>query len=249
MWNEPLQESSPIPLWFQIAERLRGAIAQGVFTPGTVLPSEAKLNQAFGVSRATSRAALDKLEQDGLISRRSGKGSIVLSPRVDQPANEMFGFSDDMRRRGLKPSYETLSIGHVRATPEVAEALGVKLNASVFLSRRLLKADDLPIGVAFSWLQPALLKTVKPPTAVELSSGSLYEWLARKCGARIASGKEFIEAAIVTPEMANDLHVARGSAVLVLRRRSLDANGTPIEYAVLNFRADRYRVQLETRMT
>src|SRR5262245_11851967 len=108
MWNEPLPESSPLPLWFQIAERLRHAIAQGVFSPGAVLPSEAKLNETFGISRATSRAALDRLEQEGLISRKSGKGSIVLSPRVDQPVNEMFGFSDDMRRRGLRPSYQTL---------------------------------------------------------------------------------------------------------------------------------------------
>src|SRR5882757_3761387 len=152
MWNDPLPESSPLPLWFQIAERLRHAIAEGVFSSGDVLPSEAKLNAIFGISRATSRAALDRLEQEGLISRKSGKGSMVLSRRVDQPANEMLGFADDMRRRGLRPSYGTLFVGRVRAAAEIAEALGVHVNAPVYQSRRLLKADDVPMGIAVSWL-------------------------------------------------------------------------------------------------
>jgi GntR family transcriptional regulator len=245
MWNEPLSKSSALPLWFQIAERLRGAVAEGVFPPGSVLPSEARLNEVFGVSRATSRAALDRLEQEGLVSRRSGKGSTVLSPRVDQPANQMLGFSDDMRRRGLRPSYEALFVGRVRATPEVAEALGVKVNALVFRSRRLLKADDVPMGLAVSWLPPGLLRNVAPPTAAELTEGSLYDWLGRNCGVRLTGAKEYIEAAVATEDMARELQIAEGSPLLVFRRRSHAEDGSPLEYAVLHFRADRYRLQLE----
>lgn len=245
-WYDPLTKSSPLPLWFQLAERLRGAIADGVFKSGEALPSEAKLNETFGISRATSRAALDALEQDGLVVRRSGKGSIVLATRVDQPANEMLGFADDMHRRGLKPSYETLSAGRVRATPEVAEAFGVRAGSPVFQSRRLLKADDVPIGCAVSWLSPALLKGRKPPSESELREGSLYAWLANHCQVRIAGAKEFIEAAIVEDEMAAALQFPKGSAVLIVRRRSHQGDGSPVEYVVLHFRADRYRFHLES---
>ncbi len=72
-----------------------------------------QLSETFGISRATSRSALDGLEQ-GLIVRKSGKGSIVLGPRVEQPAI-MYGFSDDMRRRGLRPSYRTVFAGKGKA--------------------------------------------------------------------------------------------------------------------------------------
>ncbi|WP_307427571.1 GntR family transcriptional regulator [Labrys monachus] len=246
MWNDPLPKSSPLPLWFQIAERLRDAIAQGVFPPGDVVPSEAKLNEIFGISRATSRAALDRLEQEGLINRRSGKGSVVLSPKVSQPAAEMFGFSDDMRRRGLQPSHETLFAGRVRATAEAAEALGTPVNTPLFQSRRLLKADGVPICIAVSWLSPDLFRSVAPPTAAELSEGSLYAWLGRKCDVTLTGAREFIEAAIVGDEMAGELQIAKGSAVLIVRRRSHARGGAPMEYAVLHFRADRYRLQLET---
>ncbi len=245
MWNKPLPELSPLPLWFQVADRLRSAIADGVFAPGEAMPSEARLNETFAISRATSRAALDKLEQEGLITRKSGKGSIVRSPRVDQPANQMLGFADDMRRRGLRPSYEALFVGRVRPSAEVAEALEAGVATRIFHSRRLLKADERPMGIAYSWLSPKALGKVAAPTAQELTEGSLYEWLKRKCGATVAGAKEFIEAAIVDDQMALDLHTDPGAAMLIVRRRSYAEDGSPIEYAVLHFRSDRYRFHLE----
>lgn len=89
----------PIPLWFQIVERLRGAIEGGEFGVGEKVPSESDLNRKFGVSRTTARAALDQLEHEGLIIRRSGKGSIVVPKRIDQPLKALAGFGQDMRAR------------------------------------------------------------------------------------------------------------------------------------------------------
>ena len=244
-WSKPLPEHSPVPLWFQISERLRTAIKEGQFSAGDTLPSEAHLNRTFGVSRATSRSALDHLERDGLITRRSGKGSMVISPRVDQPANEMAGFAESMRHRGLRPSYETRFVGSVAATAEVAEALAVEAGSPVYQSKRLLMADGLPIGFAVSWLSPHLFRNVEPPTVAELDRASLYEWLAGQCGVKITATREFIEAAIVEKGMGDELSAKPGSAVLIARRLSRGADGLPVEYAVLHFRADRYRFHLE----
>lgn len=246
MWNKPLQESSPLPLWFQIAERLRQAIAAGIFTAGDVLPSESQLNETFGISRATSRSALDSLEQEGLIVRKSGKGSIVLGPRVEQPAIEMYGFSDDMRRRGLRPSYHTVFAGRGKASRETGDALGIRVNSPVYHSRRILKADDQPIGVALSWIPLSIFEGTTLPTAEDLSRNSLYRWLNDTCGVKLTGARETIEAALAEGDMAAELEVPAAAAVLVVRRRSENADGTPIEYAVLHFRADRYRLHLET---
>lgn len=246
IWNKPLPESSPLPLWFQIAERLRDAIFKGEFMPGDALPSESQLNATFGISRSTSRAALDKLEQENLIIRKSGKGSIVVRPRIELPANEMLGFSADMKRRGLKPSYSTLFAGRAKAPVAVAEALGVTMHSLIYQSRRLLIANDDPIGIAVSWLSPALLQGHVPPTAAALNEGSLYEWLQREFGTKIIRASEYIEAAIIGNEMAAELRLTRGAPVLIIRRQSFGENNLPIEYVILYFRADRYRLQLES---
>ena len=244
-WSDDNLSPGPVPLWFQIAARLRSAITTGEFKPGEVLPSEAEINAAFKVSRTTARASLDRLKQEGLISRHSGRGSIVLKPRVDQPVNELASFSEDMRRRGFRASYATFGAAPAEVTTEVAAAFGLEPLSRAFCIRRLLLADDEPMGMSVSWLSPSVLADRTPPTPEELDSGSLYEWLARHCGARIATAREFIEAANADAAMARRLDVSPGSALLVARRRSRAANGDSVEYAVMHYRADRYRFSID----
>jgi GntR family transcriptional regulator len=242
-WNETLAPS-PAPLWFQISERLRSAITAGEFKPGDVLPSETAINAAFKVSRTTARASLDRLRQDGLISRQSGRGSVVLKPRVEQPVNQLASFSDDMRRRGLRASYATFTADVQRTTPEAATALALPPGAPAFRINRLLLADDEPIGMSESWLAPAVLAD-RSPTPDELDRGSLYAWLARHLGLRIEGAQEYIEAAIADGDMARRLDVDPGFPLLVARRRSWREDGTAIEYAVMHYRADRYRFRID----
>ena len=91
-WNDNELAQGPLPLWFQIADRLRLSISSGEFKPGDILPSETEINAAFKVSRTTARASLDRLRQEGLISRKAGRGSIVLRTKVEQPINELSSF-------------------------------------------------------------------------------------------------------------------------------------------------------------
>jgi len=246
-WKHPLDTDGPTPMWFQIAERLRHAVETGRFGPGDTLPSEAELNLQFGVSRATSRSALNDLERRGYIVRRSGRGSIVLRKRVDQPAEAMSGFSEDMRRRGLRPSYQVLKVGREAATASVAEALEVRRGAKVFLSHRVLLADDEPIGLALSWLAPRLFRNHGPPTAEELETGSLYGWLGSKCGVTMGRAHTYIESAAADPHQARILGVEEGFPLLLAIRNTYDTDDKPIEHVDLSFRSDRYRFQLEMR--
>lgn len=246
-WTNSDLSPGAAPLWRQIAEQLRSAIASGAFKPGEALPSEAEINLTFGVSRTTARASLDRLRQEGLISRQSGRGSIVLESRVEQPVNQLASFSEDMRRRGMKASYATFTAAETTTTGEVAAALDIDPGTPAFCVRRLLLANDEPMGMSVSWLAPAVLAGRQPPTPEELDAGSLYDWLASRCLARIAGAKEFIEAATADAAMARRLQVAQGAPLLVARRRSHAASGGAVEYAVMHYRADRYRFSIDLK--
>jgi transcriptional regulator, GntR family len=63
----------------EIARFLRAEIASA--SPGTRLPSESELCERFGVSRMTARAALQILDNEGLIVRRRGQGTFVAPAR------------------------------------------------------------------------------------------------------------------------------------------------------------------------
>ena len=147
-WNERKLSDGPEPRWWQIAERLRSEIEAGHFSPGEYLPSESELNRVFGVSRTTARAALDKLRYEGLITRQSGKGSIVTAPYVEQPLSSLSGFSEDMAARGLKASYETQIVAMKRAPTEICDGFGLPSGASLLHIRRRLLADGMVIGLS-----------------------------------------------------------------------------------------------------
>ena len=236
---------SPLPLWAQISDRLRASIDAGEYMPGDVLPSETELNARFGVSRTTGRAALNKLASEGLIIRRSGKGSIVCARVVEQPLNLLSSFTDDMKDRGLVPGYGETSVTVTTATGIVASELGVASGTPVTRIERLYLADGKPIAHSVSWLSPSVVLIGAIPTATEFSASPLYKWIEENTGVRVAAGVEIIEGGIADVVLAKQLQVAVGSALLVARRTARAADGRPVEFVERQYRADRYRFRIE----
>lgn len=70
-----LDHDSPVPLWEQLAGKLRADIQEGRLT-GRV-PSAAALARSYGVSRDTALKALGQLAEEGLTVGRRGRGTFV----------------------------------------------------------------------------------------------------------------------------------------------------------------------------
>jgi GntR family transcriptional regulator len=70
-----LDHGSPVPLWEQLAGRLRAEIEAGTLT-GRV-PSAAALAVSYHVSRDTALRALAELAAEGLTVARRGRGTFV----------------------------------------------------------------------------------------------------------------------------------------------------------------------------
>ncbi|RYG79163.1 GntR family transcriptional regulator [bacterium] len=69
--------SSPVPIFRQIAEALRAAVAAGVYRPGELVPSVRQQALALLVNPNTVQRAYDELERDGLLVSRKGIGMAV----------------------------------------------------------------------------------------------------------------------------------------------------------------------------
>ena len=68
----------------KVSSELKRSIRAGDFRTGEKLPSEAKLTEAFGVSRTVVREAIAALRSDGLVEARQGAGVFVReTPAVD----------------------------------------------------------------------------------------------------------------------------------------------------------------------
>lgn len=66
-----------LPLYEQIYNEILNEISNGTYLVGDRLPSEKELSEKYGVSRITSKKALEMLADEGRIIRMAGKGSFV----------------------------------------------------------------------------------------------------------------------------------------------------------------------------
>ncbi|MCX4372046.1 MAG: GntR family transcriptional regulator [Dysosmobacter sp.] len=72
-----VNHNSPVPLYYQLREQIRDNILSGKWEYGKELPSELRLCETLGLSRATVKQAMDELVREGLIERKRGKGTFV----------------------------------------------------------------------------------------------------------------------------------------------------------------------------
>lgn len=74
---EHLDPALPTPLYAQLAERLRAAIAAGELAPGEALPSVRQLAATLRMNPGTVVQAYRDLEAAGLVELRQGSGTYV----------------------------------------------------------------------------------------------------------------------------------------------------------------------------
>ena len=68
---------SHVPIYLQIAEEVRSAVAAGLYRPGEALPSLRALAIDVKVNPNTVQRAYDELEREGLVYSQRGKGLFV----------------------------------------------------------------------------------------------------------------------------------------------------------------------------
>src|SRR5688572_3146504 len=74
---ENLDPRSPVPLYEQIAARLRVAVASDELKVGELLPSVRQLAATLRVNPATVVQAYRDLEREGFVEMRHGSGTFV----------------------------------------------------------------------------------------------------------------------------------------------------------------------------
>jgi len=72
-----LSPTHPDPMYKQVTDQIKDAIASGDLTPNDRLPSVRELSEALNVSAITIKRAYQDLETDGFIVTRAGMGSYV----------------------------------------------------------------------------------------------------------------------------------------------------------------------------
>lgn len=206
---------------------------------GSTMPTERELCQKFGVSRSTVRQALGQLEIEQRIFRRQGKGTFVAMAKTEQRL-ELMSHTERMRARGISPSSKLIDVRRIPAGIDVGEMLSIRAEEEVLRIERLRLADGEPIAIQVVFLNATRFDGI---SAVLNDDASLYQLLSSQYGVELTSAEESIEAVVAERREAVLLRCQPGMPLLMLSRRTLDAQGQPIEYVRSYYRGDRYKFQ------
>ncbi len=226
-------------MYLQLARKLGQSVREGRYMPDEALPSERLLSERLEVSRATARSAIDQLVEQGLIIRKRGSGNYI-APRLEQPLAHLTSFSEELTRRGYKPSSRWLQREIVVAKTEEQLSLGLSTGAKVARLERLRLADDVVMAYEISALPQAVLPE---PRLVE---GSLYEYLTRSKQSPVRA-LQHIRAINAEPRLAERLCIPDHQAVLFITRIGYQASGQTVELTHSYCRSDYYDFVAEMR--
>jgi DNA-binding GntR family transcriptional regulator len=229
-----VDRSSPVPLYFQVAEQLERAIEAGSLSAGVRLGNEVQLAEHYGLSRPTMRRAIQYLVDKGLLVRKRGVGTQVLHTKVKRPI-ELTSLYDDLAGGGREPTTQVLKNAVVSADATVAVVLGVQPKSPVVFLERLRFASGEPLALMRNYLPSGLIEL---PTAA-LESHGLYQ-LLRAAGIHPRVASQSIGARAATPREARLLGETRGAPLLTMTRTTYDDSGKAVEYGTHVYRASRY---------
>jgi DNA-binding GntR family transcriptional regulator len=233
-----LDRSGPIPLYFQVAQKIEKAIMDGELAAGSRLENEVSLGDRLGLSRPTVRRAIQDLVDKGLLVRRRGIGTQVVHGQVTRGV-ELTSLYEDLVRSGQKPSTQMLEYKHIKADAKLAEKLAVSVGAPVLYLKRLRLADNVPVSI----LENYVPEDLSGLSETELNEHGLYQML-RARGVNIRVAKQRIGARKATTTESAILGIEKGSSLLTMDRTAYDNSGRAVEYGHHCYRPDLYSFEV-----
>jgi GntR family transcriptional regulator len=214
------------------------------------LPPQKELCTAYGVTLATLRQALRRLEDDGLVSQQPGRGTFVAEPRVTYRLDSLRGLAEDLRAQGQTVTTEILSQSMRRPPAWVAARLGDTGRALRLERLRLLSGR--PAVHQLSWVPG---RTGAALAGADLSDTSLYAAIA-DLGVVVHRASEVVRPGLLDQGSAGLLRRPVGTPVFVSDRTTYGLDDAPLVVdratilgTVMEIRAERAASGVSLRWT
>lgn len=200
----------------RLYELLRKHITGGVYSEGSMLPSENELCALHNVTRPTVRQALSKLENEGYISRHQGKGSIVraipdgIGILSIQGTTSIIGQKNLITKTLFKPSINPWPEPFIFKLSEQDIEVGC-----IILERQRI-VDGIPIFYDISYLP-----NINIPRFMQKSfeNKSLFNILRTSYDIEVIGGEQKIRAVKADKNLSTYLNVKVNDPVLHLQRK------------------------------
>lgn len=244
----------------RIAGELRRRIRGGDPAPGDRLPPASELAERHGGDPSSVRGALTLLRAEGLVGEDTGAGALVRAPRravvrssgrhqwekdrarADLGERRSTGATESDTGSVVDDLVFSARYTRVEADRDLAEALGVAEGTALLerAYRTRHHDEDAPFGLTSSYL-PLTLVESNP----DLLDESREPWPGgtqsqlRTVGVEVDRVEETVTARPPTQEERDELGLGGGTAVMVVRKVSIDTGGRVVDWAEVVLPGDR----------
>ena len=245
MLERKLSKNIAFPLSHQLIEMLRDLILKGNYKAGQPFFTENELAEKYGVSRTTVREATSRLVYEGLLRRERGKGIFVTKPRIHEESSSLLGYTEEIISRGMKAGSRLVEIRLEVPPWRIRNILQLNKGDKIIRFKRIRLADGEPMAMQISHLPYAL--------GPEIYEGE-YRWNMQSVaaaledlGLKMVRATQRVYSRVTSKEEAPLLNINEGAPLMVLERTCLLKDNTPIEYAIIYNRGDRWDFIMELK--
>lgn len=219
-FNEGVVMATKSPNYIKLYETLKGQITEGHFPVGSQIPTEEKLCQSLAASRYSVREALQKLENEGLIKRRRGSGSTVMSRMPSSTFRHGMASREDLMSYASATRMEWHDQDLVRTDGKLARLLGCDEMREWQRMRGTRYEEDGHILALVEVFVDTERATI--PEKTDFGARPIYEWLEKHHGLAPFAVSQDIRATRLTRNQAEQLGETPDASVLEVIRRYFD---------------------------
>jgi len=202
-----------LPAYERVKAFIKAQVSLGVWRPGATVPSEAVLQQQFGISRMTVNRALRELVVEGVVTRTQGSGTVVAQLHRISSTLALRDIHDEVLARGHGHSTRLQRLAAVRASAALAEVFRLRRGARLFHSVLVHCEDGVPIQYEDRHVNPAAAPDY---LGVDFATTTPTRYLLEH--APLTEASYSIEASLPSPQEATCLAIAPGAPCLVMTR-------------------------------
>lgn len=223
-------------------------IQKGVWTVGSNLPSESLLCRTHNASRHTLRHALQTLEANGLILRRQGAPTQVISRQIPRKFTQSFNSPVDILRYPDDTYRKNLVEEFIELDPIQSKLVGAAAGSSWYHIGAIRKQKDSEQIIAWTdiYILPQFAALTSEP---DHTQSMVFEQIESKYGTRIDRAEVNVYATGAAAQVAKKLKVKIGEPCLVIIRRYYNAHDELFEATVTYHPENRYIYNMEFKDT
>jgi GntR family transcriptional regulator len=230
-----------VPLYAQIAKRLRSQIQSGLYAAGAKIPSEHELSARFQVGRPTVRQATQLLVDERVLERRRGSGTYVSGTPREVDLFSAGGTLASFSRSGLP--LETRVHGRARRLGP-GETIEAFADRAVFFVERSSLLEGEPVLLERMYFDAEVFSGLDQ---LDLSGRSLLELARAHYLVDPVAADQRFSVATLDRALAERLSLSIGDSVLKVERTIDFRTATAAVFAELYCRTD--QLQFSQRLT